>query len=158
MVAALNPKGISGIADLKRGDVRFVNRQRGSGTRLEVDQWLQQERIAPVTVAGYDNVETTHLAVAAAIASGTADAGVGIQAAAAQIGLDFMPLAQEQYYLVCLKETLKLPAVVRLRELLQRGDWKEAMRSLPGHDTTAAGEVVALRAAMPWYAFRKPES
>ena len=157
MVAALNPKGITGMADLKRGDVRFVNRQPGSGTRLEIDQWLQQEHIAPATVSGYDNVETTHLAVGAAIASGAADAGVGIQAAAAQFGLDFIPLAQEQYYLVCLKETLESPAVVRLRELLRRSDWKDAMRSLPGYDTTAAGEVVALRDAMPWYAFRKPK-
>lgn len=158
MVAALNPKRIAGIADLKRGDVRFVNRQPGSGTRLEIDQWLQQKRIAPAAVAGYDNVETTHLAVAAAVASGAADAGVGIQAAAAQFGLDFIPLASEQYYLVCLKETLESPAVVRLRELLRLDDWKESIASLPGYDTAAAGEVAALKDAMPWYAFRKPKA
>jgi putative molybdopterin biosynthesis protein len=156
MVAAQNPKGIAGIADLKRGGIRFVNRQPGSGTRLAIDQWLQQERIAPAAVSGYDNIETTHLAVAAAVASGAADAGVGIQAAASQFGLDFIPLAREQYYFVCLKETLESPAVIRLRELLQHGHWQDATSSLPGYDTAAAGAVVALREAMPWYAFRKP--
>lgn len=158
MVAARNPKGITGIADLKRGDVRFVNRQAGSGTRIEIDQWLQQERIAPAAVTGYDNAESTHLAVAAAIASGEADAGIGIQAAAFQFGLDFIPLACEQYYFVCLKETLESPAVRRLRELLQQSPWQEAIRNLPGYDTASAGKVVALTEAMPWYAFRKPKS
>jgi len=158
MVAALNPKRIAGIADLKRGDVRFINRQPGSGTRLEIDQWLQQERIAPATVTGYDNTESTHLAVAAAIASGAADAGVGIEAAAYQFGLDFLPLAREQYYFVCLKETLESPAVIRLRELLTQGRWQDAIGSLPGYDAAACGDVVPLSEAMPWYAFRKPKA
>jgi putative molybdopterin biosynthesis protein len=158
MVAARNPKRIGGIADLKRGDIRFVNRQPGSGTRLEIDQWLQQEGIAPAAVTGYDTTESTHLAVAAAIASGAADAGIGIQAAAARFGLDFIPLAREQYYFVCLKETLESPAVIRLRELLQEKHWQDAIGNLPGYDTAATGEVVALSKAMPWYAFRKPKA
>ena len=157
MTAAGNPKGIAGIADLKRGDIRFVNRQAGSGTRLEIDQMLAREHIAPVAVSGYDHTETTHLAVAAAVASGEADAGIGIAAAAAQFGLYFIPLTREQYYFVCLKETLDAPAVIRLRELLRLCQWQDTIASLPGYDTAATGEVVPLRQAMPWYSFRKPK-
>lgn len=158
MVAAGNPKSIAGVRDLTRDDIRFVNRQPGSGTRLEIDQWLLQERIVPNMVIGYDNIETTHLAVAAAVASGEADAGVGIQAAAVQFGLDFIQLAREQYYFVCLKETLDTPAVIRLRELLQHSQWQNSIRNLPGYDTVATGEVVALSQALPWYRFRKAKS
>jgi putative molybdopterin biosynthesis protein len=154
MVAACNPKNISGMRDLKRIDVRFVNRQPGSGTRLEIDQMLERERIAPAAVFGYDWVEATHLSVAAAVASGQADVGFGIEAAAAQFGLDFIPLMREQYYFACLKETLDLPAMIRLRELLRHSQWRNAIADLHGYDAAGAGAVVALRQAMPWYAFR----
>ncbi|MET0962847.1 MAG: substrate-binding domain-containing protein [Noviherbaspirillum sp.] len=157
MTAPGNPKGISGIPDLKRVDIRFVNRQAGSGTRLEIDQMLERERIAPRAVSGYDHTETTHLAVAAAVASGEADAGIGIAAAAAQFGLHFILLVREQYYFVCLKETLDAPAVIRLRELLRLSLWQDAIASMPGYDTAGTGEVASLRQAMPWYSFRKPK-
>ena len=154
MLAARNPKGISGMQDLKRADIRFVNRQPGSGTRLEIDQMLERERIAPAAVIGYGSIEATHLSVAAAVASGQADVGFGIQAAAAQFGLDFIPLMREQYYFACLKETLDQAPIIRLRELLRHSQWRDAIADLPGYDAADTGLVVALRQAMPWYAFR----
>lgn len=154
MVRRGNPKNIRSLHDLKRPDIRFVNRQPGSGTRLEIEQLLARENIAAASINGYDFVEPTHLAVAAAIASGQVDVGFGIQAAAAEFGLDFVPLLREQYYLVCLKETLNDPAIIKLRELLKHNEWQGHINDLPGYDTTAAGEVIALRKAMPWYSFK----
>jgi putative molybdopterin biosynthesis protein len=157
MVRAGNPKAIRGIADLKRPELRFVNREPGSGTRLEIEQLLAREGIAPRDVAGFAHCENTHLAVAAAVVSGQADTGVGIRAAAAQFGLDFLPLVREQYYFACLKETLAEPAVARLIELLKSRDWQGVIGDLPGYDTAFAGEVVSLTRALPWYSFRTPK-
>jgi putative molybdopterin biosynthesis protein len=95
-----NPKGIREWADAARPDIQIVNRQRGAGTRVLLDYELGQRAIATESVQGYDREEYTHLAVAAAVASGTADAGLGIQAAARALELDFVPLAEEQYELV----------------------------------------------------------
>lgn len=149
-----NPKEINGLHDLKRRDIRFVNREAASGTRLEIEQLLAYENILPSSINGYDFIETTHLSVAAAVASGQANVGFGIQAAAAQFGLDFIPLLREQYYLACLKDTLEEPAIVRLRELLKTNSWQGVINELPGYDTANAGEVISLRQAMPWYSFR----
>jgi putative molybdopterin biosynthesis protein len=154
MVASGNPARIAGIADLKRPGVRFVNRQNGSGTRIEIDQMLERAGIAPSAVNGYERMEATHLAVAAAVASNQADIGFGIRAAAAAYGLDFIPMMREQYYLACLKESLEQPAVKRLMELLQRAQWKEAIADLPGYDSAGAGLVQSLKAAFPWYSFK----
>lgn len=152
-----NPKGIRGVPDLARPAVRFVNRQAGSGTRVEIEQMLAQHGIAASSVNGYDQVEPNHLSVAAAIASGRADAGIGIRAAAAQFGLDFIPLVREQYYFACLKDTLKEPAIVKLLDLLAHNEWRVLVADLPGYDPAAAGEVVSLRQALPWYSFRTPK-
>lgn len=157
MLAAGNPKGIAGVEDLARADVRFVNRQPGSGTRVTIEQLLAKAGLRPEHIAGFDNTEPTHLAVAASIASSAADAGFGIQAAAAAFGLAFVPLIREQYYFVCLKEAVDRPPVSKLRELLRRSEWQALIADLPGYDIAAAGEVVALRRALPWYAFRTPK-
>jgi len=149
-----NPKNIGSLHDLKRPEVRFVNRQSGSGTRLEIEQLLAQQNISGSSINGFDVVEPTHLSVAAAVASGQADAGFGICAAAAKFNLDFIPLLREQYYLVCLKETVNEPPIVRLRELLRHSEWAGLINDLPGYDIEAAGEVLSLRKAMPWYSFR----
>lgn len=154
MVGQGNPKSILGLRDLKRPEVRFINREPGSGTRLEIEQLLARENIDPATILGFDTIEATHLSVAAAVASGQADAGFGISAAAAQFGLEFIPLLREQYYLACLKQTLDEPAIVRLRELLKHSQWQGIISDLPGYDTACAGDVVALRQAMPWYSFK----
>ena len=143
MVSAGNPKRIQGIKDLKRGDIRFVNREKGSGTRLAIEQLLLQEGIAASLVNGFDQVETTHLAVAAAVACGQADAGFGIQAAAAQFGLDFIPLMREQYYFACLNDTLHQPAIRKLIEMLKSNAWPQILDHMPGYDCESAGQIVS---------------
>ena len=157
MVAAGNPEGIAGMADLARRGVRFVNRQAGSGTRVTIEQLLAKTGVDPDAIEGFGTAEPTHLAVAASVAAGVADAGFGIQAAAAAFGLGFVPLAREQYYFVCLKEAVDRPPISKLRELLRRSEWQALTADLPGYDIADAGEVVALRRAFPWYAFRTPK-
>ena len=158
LVAAGNPQGIGVIADLARPGLRFVNRQPGSGTRLLTEHLLAQAGISTERVAGFHGpCEDTHVAVAAAIASGQADAAIGIEAAAAQFGLGFMPLADEGYYLVCLKDSLERRAIGRLRALLATAAWAEAAASLPGCSAAAdAGQVLALTQALPWWHYRRP--
>lgn len=157
MVAAGNPEGIAGMADLARRGVRFVNRQAGSGTRVTIEQLLAKAGVDPDAIDGFGTAEPTHLAVAASVAAGVADAGFGIQAAAAAFGLGFVPLVREQYYFVCLKEAVDRPPISKLRELLRRSEWQALIADLPGYDIAEAGEVVALRRAFPWYAFRTPK-
>ncbi len=100
IVAPGNPKGVTNLEDLARGDVRFVNRQRGAGTRVLLDYRLAQIGIEPDIIEGYRREEYTHLAVAAAVQSGVADCGLGIAAAARALRLEFLPLEQERYDLV----------------------------------------------------------
>ena len=127
------PLGLASLRDLVREGVRFVNRQNGSGTRLFTDQLLQSEGIAATTIAGYgDGAEDSHLAVAAAVASGSADAGVGIEAAAQRYGLHFVPLADEDYFLVCLRDALDQPAVLKLREVLASATWQRDLAGSAG--------------------------
>ena len=153
-----NPRGLSGVADLAQPGLRFVNRQPGSGTRLLAEHLLAQAGVAVDGIAGFHGpCEDTHVAVAAAVASGVADAGVGIEAAAAQFKLAFVPLIEEDYYLLCRKEALERVAVVRLRELLGSEAWRAALASLPGCAPHAnAGSVLALTKALPWWHYRTP--
>jgi len=155
IVARGNPLHIGTLHDLARGGLRFVNRQSGSGTRLLTDQLLQIERLDAQSIAGYfENVEDSHLAVAAAVASGLADAGMGIEAAAHRYGLGFVPLADEDYFLVCLRDALDQPPMVKLREVLASATWQHALRSLPGYGADRAGQVLSLTKALPWWTFR----
>jgi len=158
IVGAGNPLGLAAMADLARPGLRFVNRQPGSGTRLLTEYLLAEAGIDAARVAGFHAPsEDTHVAVAAAVASGAADAGMGIEAAAAQFEQGFVPLAEEAYYLVCLKDDLNRTAVVRLRELLASPVWADAVRSLAGCDVAIdAGQVLSLTQALPWWHYRKP--
>jgi putative molybdopterin biosynthesis protein len=160
IVARGNPMKILGVADLMRPGLRFVNRQPGSGTRLLTEQLLAEEGIAPERVQGFHGpCEDTHVAVAAAVASGAADVGIGIEAAAVQFGLPFLTLVEEDYYLVCLKDALERPAVARLRELLASAAWSATLEPLEGcaaHE--AAGSVLALTRALPWWHYRSPKA
>ncbi len=161
MVAKGNPLHIATLADLgdARRPVRFVNRQAGSGTRLLTDHLLQQQGLEPGRIAAYfDATEDSHLAVAAAVASGVADAGMGIEAAAREFGLDFIPLMQEAYYLVCLADVLDTPAVTLLRQALADPAWQTAVQQMPGYRTADAGEVLSLVRALPWWNFRSPKA
>jgi putative molybdopterin biosynthesis protein len=136
-----NLKGLSGWADAANPDVRIVNRQRGAGTRVLLDYELGKLDIPPEQVRGYDREEYTHLAVAAAVASGTADAGLGIRAAARALHLDFVPLAQERYELVIPRAHYKSELLRPLLDLLHDDEFKTAVATLPGYDVSIMGQV-----------------
>jgi putative molybdopterin biosynthesis protein len=106
-----NPARVAGLADVAARGLRFINRQRGSGTRLLIDQILAHERIDAAKLAGYGNEEFTHAAVAATVASGGADAGFGLRAAAAEYQLAFVPLVRERYFLAVRAKDLRSPAI-----------------------------------------------
>jgi len=152
MVAAGNPMRLASFADVARRRARFVNRPLGSGTRLLCEELLAREQLARSDISGFGRDEPSHAAVAQAVASGSADAGLGIEAAARARGLDFVPLLQERYYLVCLKQTLEEPPVATLRRVLQGEAWQRELRALPGYGPWRSGEVLSLKAQLPWWA------
>ena len=119
LVAPGNPLGLSGVADLARPGLRYVNRQRGAGTRVLLDYELARARIDPQAIAGYGREEPTHLAVAAAIASDRADCGMGVLAAARAFDLDFVPVTSEPYDLVLERASLEHPVLAPFWELLE---------------------------------------
>ena len=137
-----NPMGLSGVGDLGRGDVRFVNRQAGSGTRVLLDYQLGRLGIDASTIQGYDREEFTHMAVAVAVASGLADTGLGIRSAADALGLDFIPVGDEQYDLLLLRSFYESATGATLLEVLGSEEFKLAMQSLGGYDTGATGEIL----------------
>ncbi|HEU0166322.1 MAG TPA: molybdopterin biosynthesis protein, partial [Chloroflexota bacterium] len=137
-----NPKGIRSLADLARGDTRFVNRQKGSGTRVLLDYELARAGISPDAIAGYEREEFTHLAVAIAVAGGSADAGLGVLSAARALGLDFVPLLQEQYDLVMGAEFWDADILAPVREALGAADFRAEVAALGGYDVTRMGEVL----------------
>ena len=158
MVAHGNPLNLRGLADLTARRARAVQRQEGSGTRLLTDHLLTREGVEPAAwQAGVVLEEDSHVAVAAAVASGLGDAGVGIEAAARAFGLGFVPLIEEDYFLVCLSDTLEHPAVRLLRQVLGDGAWHSALSELPGYAPDRAGEVLSLTRALPWWHFRQPK-
>jgi putative molybdopterin biosynthesis protein len=142
IVANGNPKSITSFDDLARDDVHFVNRQRGSGTRLLLDYELDQRGVAPDSVSGYDREEYTHLAVAAAVASGVADCGLGVLAAARALNLDFVPLADERYDLVIPQPFYEHSLLAPLLDLLHEKRFRDTVAALPGYDVKPMGNVV----------------
>jgi putative molybdopterin biosynthesis protein len=151
MVAAGNPLRLASLADVARRRARFVNRPLGSGTRLLYEELRAREQLARSDIGGPQREEPSHAAVAQAIASGSADAGLGIEAAARVRGLDFVPLLQERYYLVCLKEALEEPAIAALRRLLQSEEWQRQLAAVPGYAPWRSGEVLSLKGQLPWW-------
>ena len=155
MVAKGNPKQLKDLQDLTRAGVRFVNRSPGTGTRLLLDQWLKQASIASDSVTGYGQEEPSHAAVAACIGSGQADAGLGIESAASLQSLDFVPLATEDYWLVCLKSAVNSPAVQLLMKTLQSSGWATQMNALAGYTISPeSGQIQSLKKQLPWWAHR----
>ena len=136
-----NPLGLSGWDDAARRDVQLVNRQRGAGTRVLLDYELGKLGIEPVAVRGYEREEYTHLAVAAAVASGAADAGLGIRAAARALKLDFVPLAHEAYQLVIPRRHYESELLRPLLDLLQDDEFRAAVTTMPGYDLAEMGSV-----------------
>ena len=141
LVQRKNPKNIKDLADLTRADVAFVNRQRGAGTRVLLDYHLNLLGIASAQILRYNQEEFTHLGVAAAIASGRADCGLGIAAAAQALDLDFLPLYQERYELIIPKIYYDDPLLVPLIEVLHDQDFQIAVEAMPGYNTNLMGQL-----------------
>lgn len=140
ILPAGNPKRIGGLGDLASGDVSFLNRQRGSGTRQLLDYSLNRLGILPEQVAGYQREAYTHLAVAAGVASGGADAGLGILAAARALNLEFVAVGEEEYDLAFRAADLEHPGVGRLLAVASSAEFRAAAESLGGYDLRDAGE------------------
>ena len=143
MVLPGNPKGIAGFSDLTRDDITYINRQRGAGTRLLLDKCLAEQGIEPDGIQGYDRQEYTHMAVASAVLTGVADTGLGVLSAATALGLDFVPVAKERYDLAIPEESLGMPAVKALMEIIE-GDqeFRDAVMALGGYDVSETGKVI----------------
>ena len=156
LVALGNPHRIASLADLTRPGLRFVNRQKGSGTRLLLDLLLQRDGVDPARIAGYDNVEYTHAAVGAHIASGMGDAGAGDETAARLFGLDFVPLLEERYFLACRAEAADSPPVQLVRTILRGPELKARLGLLRGVTANDCGRLLSVVEAYPQLA--KPRS
>ncbi len=142
MLAPGNPKNIRIIKDLARPGVRFINRQRGAGTRLLLDFLLQEEKLAAAAILGYDREEYTHMAVAVNVFSGTADVGLGIMAAAQALGLDFVPLLPERYDLVVPESTFADPHFQVLLSVIRSAEFQAAATALGGYDLKDCGRIL----------------
>jgi putative molybdopterin biosynthesis protein len=142
MVAPGNPGKIRTIKDLARPGVRFINRQRGAGTRLLLDHLLKEQGLTPAQLLGYDREEYTHMAVAVNVQAGTADAGLGILAAARALGLDFIPLTPERYDLVVPEATFNDPRFQTLLEVVRSPEFREGATALGGYDLKDCGRIL----------------
>ena len=138
-----NPKGIASLEDLLRDDVVFINRQRGAGTRVLLDYELKKRDLNPREIEGYDRQEYTHLAVAAAVASGAADCGLGILGAARALDLDFVPLLNERYDLVIPVEYYESDLLAPLLTIIRNAEFAKRVEALGGYETINMGRVLA---------------
>ena len=153
MVAAGNPLNLHTLQDVQAQAARFINRPLGAGTRVVLDELLAQSGLLPEQFPGYEHTEPSHTAVAHAIAASSADVGLGIEVAARAHGLDFVPLLEESYHLVCLKSALDDPAIVALMLLLKSPAWQARLATLPGYTPWQSGVVQSLRRVLPWWDF-----
>jgi putative molybdopterin biosynthesis protein len=142
MVGAGNPLGLRGFADIARGGLRYVNRQKGSGTRILTDYLCAREGVDPARVYGYEREELTHNAVAVQIASGSADAGMGIFSAAKLYGLDFLPVCVEEYDLLVPESAWPSPMVQQLVATLKSAAFRERIEALGGYTLDRPGEII----------------
>ena len=159
MVARGNPLILKGLSDLVRSQkgpqIRFANRALGTGTRVVLDELLAAAGLNAADINGYEHTEPSHAAVAHAVQSSQADAGLGIKAAAVQLGLGFVPLVQENYHLVCLKSALDQPGIVALQALLKTTQWQAQVATIPGYTAVKSGEVLSMRKELPWWNMSK---
>ena len=143
-IAPGNPKRIRGLIDLKRSDVRFVNRSEGSGTRMLTELLLAKAGVSPSDVNGYESTEFTHAAIAAYIASGMADVGIGVQTAAQRFGLQFLPLVRERYFFALSKATLNEPFMKTVLTLMQSPAYRSSVASLVGYEAGETGRLLSV--------------
>ncbi|MCL2856742.1 MAG: molybdopterin biosynthesis protein [Oscillospiraceae bacterium] len=142
MVRQGNPEGISGLQDLTR--CNYINRQRGAGTRLLLDYKLGEMGINPLEITGYGREAATHMAVAAAVRDGGADAGLGIRSAAQAMGLDFIPVGEEEYDFAAPAEALELPHIRTFIEALRSPQFLSKLEELGGYTERQCGEVILI--------------
>lgn len=143
-IAKGNPKGITGWQDLKRSDLTLVNREKGSGTRILLDEQLMKLGIVSNTIRGYDNECTSHLAIASTVARGEADMGIGNEKAAQQVKeVDFIPLQKERYDLVMKKEDYGKPHFKAVLEILRSSAFKLELEGIGGYDLNDTGKIVS---------------
>jgi putative molybdopterin biosynthesis protein len=142
ILAKGNPKKITGLEDLVRPEVTFINRQAGSGTRILLDFRLKELGLDPAQIRGYDQDEFTHMGVAVAVLSGRADVGLGIYAAARALDLDFIPVVQERYDLVIPEVYFETEKIKALLSVVRSREFQEAVRALGGYDLSLTGQVV----------------
>ena len=137
-----NPKNVEGLKDLKREDITFINRQSGAGTRILLDYKLNQLGITKEQIKGYENEEYTHMSVAVDVLSGRADTGLGINAAAIALNLDFIPVITEEYDLVIPERFFNTEKIQALLETIRTERFKERVQALGGYSTEKTGEVL----------------
>ena len=146
MLPRRNPAHVKSLGDIAAAKLRFINRQRGSGTRLLIDQMLAHDAVDPASIVGYGNEEFTHRAVAATVAAGGADAGFGLRAAAAEHRLDFVPLVRERYFLAVRAKAVETAPVARLIRVLRSPAFAQIARRLAGYRADAVGSIVGVDA------------
>lgn len=142
IVPSGNPLNINSWEDITRKGLRFINRQRGSGTRLRLDQYLFKNEIPANKIQGYQDEETTHLGVAHKVANGEADLGIGIQFAGQRLGLGFVPLFKERFDLVVLQETEDTTEWQQILSVIDSAAFKRAIEHQSGYDTSLTGTIV----------------
>jgi molybdate-binding protein/DNA-binding transcriptional regulator YhcF (GntR family) len=145
MVARDNPNKIQGLADLKRRDIRFTNRQKGSGTRVLLDYKLREMGIIFHNIKGYDREVDTHMEVAMSIVRGEADAGLGIQSVANSCNLVFIPIAHERFDLVIPVKNLQRPIFEELPDIVRSEEFKKVVNEMGGYDTSQTGETILVK-------------
>ncbi|MBD5653717.1 MAG: molybdopterin biosynthesis protein, partial [Candidatus Eremiobacteraeota bacterium] len=136
-----NPLALQSLADVAARRARYVNRQKDAGTRMLLDALLARDRISPAAIDGYDRIEFTHLAVAALVADGSADCGLGILAAARALGCDFVPIASEPYELAVLAASLDDPRFALAIHTMRNAQLRASIAALGGYETSRAGDV-----------------
>ncbi|RID98034.1 substrate-binding domain-containing protein [Simplicispira hankyongi] len=153
IVARGNPLGLLRLADVAARGARFVHRPLGTGTRVLLGDLLEREGLEASALGAAGQTEPSHAAVAQAVAAGAADVGLGIEMAARERGLDFIPLVHEHYHLACLKSSLDQAPTLALRTLLQSAAWQARMAQLAGYAPEYCGQVLAMSAVLPWWRF-----
>jgi len=148
-VATGNPKNIHGLADLIRSDLRFVNREAGSGTRMLLELMLAGQGIPQKKINGFENTEFTHSAVAAFIASGMADVGFGVQTASHRFGLDFIPLVRERYFFALPTASMNDPLVRAVVDIVQSPTFRAVVDDLAGYESADTGKIQSVQEAFP---------
>jgi putative molybdopterin biosynthesis protein len=144
MVAKGNPLNIQKFTDIAKEGLRYVNRQKGSGTRILTDYLCKQDGLDTTAIYGYDREELTHTSVAAQIVSGSADAGMGIYSAAKLYDLDFIPICIEEYDLIIPDHAWDTPMVQQLLATLKSEAFREKILALGGYTVENPGEIIPI--------------